>query len=61
MIRLLYQDVEGATDNTKIVADRPIADQCSPSAEEDPKLREECGVMAVYGHPEAARQVYLGL
>ncbi|HEX4321937.1 MAG TPA: amidophosphoribosyltransferase, partial [Acidobacteriaceae bacterium] len=30
-------------------------------AAEDPKLREECGVMAVYGHPEAARQVYLGL
>lgn len=25
------------------------------------KLHEECGVMAVYGHPEAARQVYLGL
>ncbi len=28
---------------------------------DDPKLREECGVMAVDGHPEAARQVYLGL
>ena len=25
------------------------------------KLREECGVMAVHGHPDAARQVYLGL
>ncbi len=24
-------------------------------------LREECGVMAVHGHPDAARQVYLGL
>src|SRR5690348_4753480 len=31
------------------------------SADEDPKLREECGVMAVFNHPEAARQVYLGL
>jgi len=30
-------------------------------AEDDPKLKEECGVMAVHGHPEAARQVYLGL
>jgi len=28
---------------------------------EDPKLREECGVVAVHGHPDAARQVYLGL
>jgi amidophosphoribosyltransferase len=27
----------------------------------DPKLREECGVVAVHGHPDAARQVYLGL
>jgi amidophosphoribosyltransferase len=29
--------------------------------EDDPKLREECGVVAVYDHPDAARQVYLGL
>ena len=32
---------------------------------EDPtpfdKLREECGVMAVYGHPDAARMTYWGL
>jgi amidophosphoribosyltransferase len=27
----------------------------------DDKLREECGVVAIHGHPEAARQVYLGL
>src|ERR1700742_531822 len=25
------------------------------------KLREECGVVAVHGHPDAARQTYLGL
>ena len=25
------------------------------------KLREECGVMAVYNHPEAARMTYMGL
>ncbi len=25
------------------------------------KLREECGVVAIYNHPDAARQVYLGL
>jgi amidophosphoribosyltransferase len=25
------------------------------------KLREECGVVAIHGHPEASRQTYLGL
>ncbi|WP_446745889.1 amidophosphoribosyltransferase [Silvibacterium acidisoli] len=29
--------------------------------DEDPKLKEECGVAAVYNHPDAARQVYLSL
>jgi amidophosphoribosyltransferase len=29
--------------------------------EQDPKLREECGVVAIHGHPDAARQAYLGL
>ncbi len=28
---------------------------------DDPKLREECGVVAVHGHPDAARQAYLAL
>ncbi len=27
----------------------------------DDKLHEECGVMAIYGHPEAAKLAYLGL
>ncbi len=33
------------------------------SSEEVPfdKLHEECGVFAMYGHPEAANLVYLGL
>ena len=30
-------------------------------AAQDDKLREECGVVAIHGHPDAARQVYLGL
>jgi hypothetical protein len=25
------------------------------------KLHEECGVVAVYGHPHAAREAYLSL
>ena len=28
---------------------------------DDPKLREECGVVAIHGHPDAARMAYLGL
>ena len=31
------------------------------SAPDDDKLREECGVVAIYNHPDAARQAYLGL
>ncbi len=27
----------------------------------DDKLREECGVVAIYGHPQAAQQAYLAL
>ena len=35
----------------------------SDSEERNPfdKLHEECGVFAIYGHPEAANLVYLGL
>src|SRR5580693_7389654 len=36
---------------------------CVDDADATPfdKLREECGVMAVYGHPDAARMTYWGL
>ena len=30
-------------------------------ARPDDKLHEECGVVAIHGHPDAARQAYLGL
>nr|WP_263349975.1 amidophosphoribosyltransferase [Acidicapsa acidisoli] len=68
MSRLLYQGVEGVADLSEAIkaesSENPgreavIRRVCS--TEDDPKLREECGVMAIYGHPEAARQVYLGL
>jgi amidophosphoribosyltransferase len=62
MTPLLYQGVPGITDLSESLKSAPlISDPWSLVPEEDPKLREECGVMAVYGHPEAARQVYLGL
>jgi amidophosphoribosyltransferase len=32
-----------------------------PVVNEDDKLREECGVVALHGHPDAARQAYLAL
>src|SRR3984957_18314843 len=68
MTRLLYQGVDGVADiseslrNQNCHPERSEGSASLPlSSDEDPKLREECGVMAVYCHPEAARQVYLGL
>jgi amidophosphoribosyltransferase len=61
MSPLLYQGVPGVPD-TDLNDVSLFPDPCSLiPKDEDPKLREECGVMAVYGHPDAARQVYLGL
>jgi len=58
MTRVLFQGVEGVEDAT---AQLPTV-RCSLSTlAADDKLREECGVVAVHGHPDAARQVYLGL
>ena len=52
--------IEGLPDEaTQIIGG--VAHQQMSSIDDDPKLREECGVVAVYGHPDAARQVYLGL
>src|ERR1700723_3227925 len=65
MNRVLFQGVEGAADEsnqlqTASVAPSLIPDPCSLIPVFD-KLREECGVVAIHGHPDAARQVYLGL
>jgi amidophosphoribosyltransferase len=62
MSRLLYQGVPGVADlSESLKAGSLVPDPWSLVPDEDPKLKEECGVMAVYGHPDAARQVYLGL
>jgi amidophosphoribosyltransferase len=65
MSRLLFQGVAGVSDQThELSAVSLISDPCSliPRAVAgDDKLREECGVVAIHGHPDAARQVYLGL
>jgi amidophosphoribosyltransferase len=76
MNRVVFQGVEGEIDRSEFLKTDPVilseAHPCGvegPASRalltrrksEDPKLREECGVVAVHGHPDAARQVYLGL
>ena len=67
MNRLLFQGVPGefdASEKLKIDPDFDTAGAASAHrarSVEDPKLREECGVVAIHGHPDAARQTYLGL
>ena len=39
----------------------PLPRSTAHLSQQDDKLREECGIMAIYGTPEAARNVYLGL
>ena len=67
MIRRLYQGVNDIAGATELGAPGPNSGIWDSSVsrcrdpKEDPKLREECGVVAIHGHPEAARQAYLGL
>ncbi len=43
-------------------ANDPVADEQEDASElHFDKLREECGVVAIHGHPDAARQAYLAL
>ncbi len=71
--RLLFQGVAGEIDATNAVlaetsgapsfrglSGERVGNPCSRPVE-DPKLREECGVVAIHGHPDAARQAYLAL
>ena len=58
MIKLLFQGVVGVEDS----AGPLTTDHCPLStADEGDTLHEECGVVAIHGHPDAARQAYLGL
>jgi amidophosphoribosyltransferase len=62
MTRVFYQGVDGEVDQSILCASDPdCVSVGAATVEEDPKLREECGVVAIHGHPDAARQVYLGL
>jgi amidophosphoribosyltransferase len=73
--RLLFQGVNGIADQSEQMkaesartigsaAANLIPDPCSlfPGAVAvGDKLKEECGVVAIYGHPNAAREAYLAL
>ena len=70
-MRMLFQGVRDVPDitptlDTKSVArmghPQPGSDHCSlTTGTEGDKLREECGVVAIHGHADAARMAYLGL
>ncbi|HEX8710639.1 MAG TPA: amidophosphoribosyltransferase [Terracidiphilus sp.] len=67
MTRRLFQGIEGILDRTPEFGEGTDCTPVAGTASLDPegwaadKLREECGVVAVHNHPEAARQAYLGL
>ena len=60
MKQLLYQGVPGVADHTDELRRQSEQRSLLPVAKSD-ELHEECGVVAIHGHAEAARQVYLGL
>jgi amidophosphoribosyltransferase len=64
MTRLLYQGVPGIADcseqlKAQSLVPGPLVPRIS-TADAD-TLHEECGVVAIHGHPDAARQAYLAL
>ncbi|MGA7339557.1 MAG: amidophosphoribosyltransferase [Terracidiphilus sp.] len=61
MTRRFFQGAPGIADTELCASEAPISDHRSVTTESDPKLREECGVVAIHGHAEAARQAYLAL
>ncbi|MDR3793811.1 MAG: amidophosphoribosyltransferase [Terracidiphilus sp.] len=68
MSRLLYQGIPGIYDRSNELKQgscnslAPRTSHLEPEGgAEGDTLHEECGVIAVHGHPDAARQAYLGL
>ncbi len=67
MTHRLYQGIPGVIDRSaslranRFCVPAPSASQPLKFAAADDKLREECGVAAIYNHPGAARQIYLSL
>jgi amidophosphoribosyltransferase len=66
MSGLLFQGVDGIKDISESLrgeVNRGSFDSAplKTTGDDDPKLREECGVVAIHGHADAARLAYLGL
>ena len=65
MIRRLYEGVDGIQELTNEIrlasASASLIPDPSSLFPASDKLREECGVVAIHGHPDAAREAYLGL
>ncbi len=62
MSGLLFQGVEGVVDRTaEHYACRSLVPQSLESIADGDALHEECGVVAIHGHAEAAHEAYLGL
>src|SRR5579863_3538640 len=63
--RLLFQGVSGVADDSQQLKAAAInksrARATVASITEGDELHEECGVVAIHGHPDAGRQAYLGL
>lgn len=61
MSRLLFQGVPGVADISASLHAQSACSRAPALAAGDDKLHEECGVVAIYGHPDAAREAYLAL
>ncbi|MGD0902911.1 MAG: amidophosphoribosyltransferase, partial [Terracidiphilus sp.] len=64
MIRRLFQGVPGVAGTEPPAGSRvpsPSVPQSLQFVAGSDELHEECGVVAIHGHPDAARQAYLGL
>ena len=67
MSRLLFQGVPGVADISEHFHAQsrgslaPLLPRSQQSIADGDALHEECGVVAIYGHPHAAREAYLSL
>jgi amidophosphoribosyltransferase len=62
MQRLLFQGVPGVKDRSaELVSELSNVPSTVQREADGDTLHEECGVAAIYAHPDAARQIYLAL
>jgi amidophosphoribosyltransferase len=61
MSRLLFQGVPGVDDISESLRVQSTVHGSRSTVREADTLHEECGVVAIYGHPHAAREAYLSL